>query len=161
MNERDRGRLVANLKSLPNELDHLLGSLSDDELRWRPIPGKWSIGEIVTHLRDAEREVFQIRLRRALYEDNPVFELWDQDAACRDRRYNELDHRQAALEFREARDETVAAIEAVPLEFWDRVGVHPDRGPSTVEEMVSRQARNHDVTHLIQIKDIIRIKMPW
>jgi hypothetical protein len=161
MNERDRGRLLANLKSLPNELDHLIGSLSDEDLRWHPIPNKWSIGEIVAHLRDAEREVFQVRLRRALYEDAPVYELWDQDRAAWERHYNDLDHRATAREFREARAETVAALDAVPLEFWDRTGVHPERGPETVEAMVSRQARNHDVSHLIQIKDIIRIKMPW
>ena len=161
MHERDRGRLMANLKSLPNELDHLLAPLSDEDLRWHPIPNKWSIGEIVAHLRDVEREVFQVRLRRALLEDDPTFELWDQNRAAWDRQYNDLDHRAAAREFAEARGGTVELLAGVPLESWHRSGTHPERGALTVEEMVSRQVRNHDVSHLIQIKDVIRIKMPW
>lgn len=161
MHERDRGRLLANLKSLPNEIDHLLESLSDEDLRWRPIPGKWSIGEIVTHLRDIERDVFQVRLRRTLGEDTPHFELFDPDKTAWERGYNELDHRAVAREFRDARAETVRSLEQVPLEAWGRVGVHPKRGPATLEEQVAYQVRSHDVSHLVQMKDIIRIKMPW
>lgn len=161
MHERDRGRLLSNLRSLPNELDHLIEPLPADELRWRPIPNKWSIGEILAHLRDVERDVFQVRLRRTLYEDGPTFESWDQNQVAHERGYHDGDHATAAGEFRELRGETIRMLESVPLEFWERVGVHPERGPASVEQQVTRQIRNHDVTHLIQIKDILRIKMPW
>lgn len=161
MEERDRGRLIANLKSLPNELDHLTKDLSHEEMRWRPIPNKWSIAEILVHLRDVEREVFLPRLRRSLYEDSPVFEIWDQDAAAESRDYLWQDAKAALADFREARNETIRVLESVPIEMWDRVGVHPERGAATVEEQVTRQLRNHDVTHMVQVKDILRIKMPW
>jgi hypothetical protein len=161
MEERDRGRLLANLESLPNEIAHLVKDLSQDDMRWRPIPGKWSIGEIVVHLRDVERELFQTRLRRSLYEDNPVFETWDQDRAAQERDYLGQDAHAALAEFRDLRAETVRMLGSVPLDFWGRVGVHPERGPATVEQQVVRQIRNHDLSHLVQIKDILRINMPW
>ena len=161
MEERDKGRLLANLESLPNELDHLVKDSSDDELRWRPIPNKWSIGEILVHLRDVEREVFQTRLRRTLHEDSPVFELWDQERVAEERNYREQDPRAALGEFRELRTQTVSLLEGVPVEAWERVGVHPERGPATVEGLVTRQIKSHDLPHMVQIKDILRIKMPW
>ena len=161
MEERDKGRLIANLRSLPNELDDLIDGMSDDELRWRPIPNKWSIGEILAHLRDVEREVFQARLRRTLNEDNPVFELWDQERAASERDYLGQSGRAAVEEFRALRTETADTLARVPIGEWQRVGVHPERGPATVEELVTRQIKNHDLTHMIQIKDILRIKMPW
>src|SRR5689334_21249003 len=100
MEERDKERLLANLRSLPYELDDLVDGVADDELRWRPIPNKWSINEILVHLRDVERDVFQVRLRRALNEDNPVFELWDQNRAAADGAYQEQSGRQALEELK-------------------------------------------------------------
>ena len=161
MEERDKLRLISNLKSLPHELADLVDGMSDDELRWRPIPNKWSITEILAHLRDVEREAFQVRLRRTLTEESPTFDLWDQDGAAHERNYIAESAREALAAFTAARDETVRALEAVPVEMWSRVGVHPERGPATVEEQVTRQIKNHDLTHMIQIKDILRIKMPW
>jgi len=57
MDQRDKDRILSNLKSLPNELDDLLKGLDEDTLRWRPIPNKWSVKEIMCHLRDMERLV--------------------------------------------------------------------------------------------------------
>jgi len=161
MEERDKGRLLSNLRSLPNELHDLIDGLSDDELRWRPIPNKWSICEILVHLRDVERDVFQVRLRRALTEDNPTYELFDQEARASSGDYNAQSGRLALEEFRAARDETVRDLSHVPVDLWQRTGTHPERGTETVEGLVTRQVRNHDVTHMVQIKDILRIKMPW
>ena len=161
MEERDKGRLLSNLKSLPYELEDLVSGISDDELRWRPIPNKWSIGEILAHLRDVEREVFHSRLNRTVFDDSPRFELWDPDGASSARNYAEQSGSQALEEFRAARAETVRFLESTPLESWQRAGIHPERGPETVEDQVTRQIRNHDLAYLVQIKDILRLKMPW
>jgi hypothetical protein len=161
MEERDRGRLIANLKSLPHEIEHLTDGLSAEELNWRPIPNKWTIGEIICHLRDVEREVFQVRLRRSMFDDGVRFDLWDQEAAAAERNYTGQDARAALAEFRELRAETASALAAVPLEFWQRKGTHPERGTKTVEEQVTHQVKNHDMSHLVQIRDILRIRMPW
>jgi hypothetical protein len=161
MEERDKLRLISNLRSFPNELEDLVKDLSDDELRWRPIPNKWSIAEILAHLRDTERFAFQVRLRRTLNEDNPTFELWDQEQAARDGGYLEGSGHAAFEGFRDLRVETADTLERVPVEHWLRIGLHPERGAKTVEGQVTYQIKNHDLTHLVQIKDILRIKMPW
>ena len=78
MEQRDKVRLLANLKSLPNELEDLLAGLDDQTLRWRPIPNKWSIKEIMCHLRDMERLAYLARYRRMLAEENPLLPNVDQ-----------------------------------------------------------------------------------
>lgn len=161
MEQRDKLRLLSNLRSLPNELDDLVEGMSDDELRWRPIPNKWSIAEILVHLRDVERDVFQVRLRRSLDEDTPTFELFDQERTAAERDYLAQSARQALGEFRALRTETADALERASVDQWSRVGVHPERGAKSVEDQVVWQVKNHDLGHLVQIKDILRIKMPW
>ena len=79
MDQRDKDRLLWNLKSLPNELEDLLKDLDEDTLRWRPVPNKWSIKEIVCHLRDMERLAYLARYRRMLAEENPLMPNVDQD----------------------------------------------------------------------------------
>lgn len=159
--DRDKSRLLANLKSLPHELDDLVAGMSDDELRWRPIPNKWSIAEILVHLRDVEREVFQVRIRQTLLEDRPTFAAWDQERAAVERDYLSQSATAALAEFGEIRSQTAAFLESAPVDQWQRTGIHPARGEKTVEEMVTWQIKSHDLSHLVQIKDILRIKMPW
>src|ERR1051325_10032786 len=79
MDQRDKDRILWNLKSLPNELEDLLKDLDEETLAWRPIPNKWSIKEIMCHLRDMEREAYLARYRRMLAEENPLLANVDQD----------------------------------------------------------------------------------
>ncbi|MGB7622407.1 MAG: DinB family protein, partial [Terriglobia bacterium] len=62
VNERERyseivkqtpARLAATLKGVPKKL-----------LLWTPSPGKWSIHEIVCHMRDMERDAYLARYHR-------------------------------------------------------------------------------------------------
>src|SRR3989442_13415015 len=79
MDQREKDRLVWNLKSFPNELDDLLKDIDEETLRWRPIPNKWSIKEIMCHLRDMERLAYFARYRRMLTENKPLLPNVDQE----------------------------------------------------------------------------------
>ena len=78
MDQRDKDRIIWNLKSLPNELDDLLSGLEEETVRWRPIPNKWSIKEIMCHLRDMEREAYLARYKSILTDENPMLPNVDQ-----------------------------------------------------------------------------------
>lgn len=161
MDQRDKDRLIWNLKSLPNELDDLLSGLDEETLRWRPIPNKWSIKEIMCHLRDMEREAYLARYRRILAEDGPFLPNVDQDRIAYEGDYNNQDARAALEEFKRLRSETVEALNAAPPEQWARAGHHEADGPLTLEQLVIRQIKGNDLNHLVQMKDIVRLKMPW
>ncbi len=161
MDQRDKDRLLHNLKSLPNELDDLLKDLDEETLRWRPIPNKWSIKEIMCHLRDMERLAYLARYRRILSEDNPLLPNVDQDRLAFESDYINQDAHAALQEFKQLRSETIQTLEAAPAAAWSRSGTHETDGPMTVEQLVVRQIKGNDMNHLVQMKDIVRLKMPW
>ena len=161
MDQREKDRLLWNLKSLPNELDDLLKDLDEQTLRWRPIPNKWSIKEIMCHLRDMERLAYLARYRRMLSEDNPQLPNVDQDRIAFESVYINQDAKTALDEFKRLRWETVQTLQAAPPENWSRGGTHETDGPITVEKLVIRQIKGNDLNHLVQMKDIVRLKMPW
>lgn len=161
MEQRDKERLLWNLRSLPNELQDLIGDLDEDTLRWRPIPDKWSIKEIMCHLRDMEREAYLARYRRMLAEDNPRLPNVDQNRIAYEGDYINQDAKAAFAEFKQLRAETIQTLDAALAENWSRSGIHEVDGPLTIEQMVTRQIKGNDLNHLVQMKDIVRLKMPW
>jgi len=162
MDQRDKERILWNLKSLPNELEDLLKDLDEETLRWRPIPNKWSIKEIMCHLRDMERESYLARYKKMLSEDNPFLPNVDQDRLAYERDYINQDAMAALAEFKLLRAETIETLAAAPPEAWSRTGIHETAGPLTIEDLVvARQIKGNDLNHLVQMKDIIRLKMSW
>jgi hypothetical protein len=161
MDQRDKDRIIWNLRSLPNELDDLLSGLDEETLRWRPIPNKWSIKEIMCHLRDMEREAYLARYNRMLTEDNPALPNVDQDRIANETNYIGQDASAALAEFKALRSKTIRTLEAAPVDAWSRTGTHETDGPMSIEQLVLRQIKGNDLNHLVQMKDIIRLKMPW
>ena len=161
MEQRDKERMLWNLRSLPNELGDLLTELDEETLRWRPVPNKWSIKEIMCHLRDMESDAYLARYRRILAEDNPVLPNVDQDQLAIDRDYRNQDAMAALAEFKRLRASTIEILEATPTDSWSRSGVHETDGPLTIEQLLIRQIKGNDLNHLAQMKDIVRLKMPW
>lgn len=161
MDKRDKDRIIWNLRSLPNELDDLLNGLDEETLRWRPIPNKWSLKEIMCHLRDMEREAYLWRYQKILTEENPSLPNVDQDRLAVERDYVNQDAQAALAEFKKLREETILTLDGVPVEAWSRSGSHETDGLMTIEQLVLRQIKGNDLNHLVQMKDIVRLKMPW
>jgi hypothetical protein len=161
MDQREKDRLLNNLRSLPNEVTDLLSNLDEELLRWRPIPNKWSIKEIMCHLRDMERLAYLARYEKIIADDNPDLENVDQNRLAYENDYLNQDAKAALDEFKKLRAATVKTLEFVPVEDWSRAGVHQTDGPMTIEQLVNRQINGNDINHLTQMKDIVRLKMPW
>jgi hypothetical protein len=113
------------------------------------------------HLRDMEREAYLARYQRILSEDHPWMQNVDQDRLAYERDYINQDARQALDEFKSLRNETVNTLASAPVESWGRTGVHEIDGPMSIEQIAHRQIKGNDMNHLVQMKDIVRLKMPW
>jgi hypothetical protein len=161
MDQREKERILWNLKSLPNELEDLLKDLDEETLRWRPRPDKWSIKEIMCHLRDMEELAYLARYRRMLAEDNPRLPNVDQDRIAIERDYINQDSRAALEDFKWLRAETVSTLESASVEAFSRTGVHEALGELTIEQLIARHIKGNDINHLSQMKDIVALKMPW
>jgi hypothetical protein len=160
--ERDGGekdRLLWNLRSLPADLADLVGSLDDDILRWRPIPNKWSVKEILGHLRDFESEAMHFRYRSVLADDDPYLPRLDNEARQAEGDYIKREGADLLGDIRRLRHESIAILEQAPAGSWSRTGVHFSAGRITLGQIIARHV-SHDMTHLAQIRDIIGLKLP-
>jgi hypothetical protein len=108
-----------------------------------------------------ERLAYLGRYRRILTEDNPLLPNVDQDRLAMESDYNNQDAAAAREDFKRLREETIKTLEGVPPDAWSRSGVHEIDGPMTLEQLVVRQIKGNDLNHLVQMKDIVRLKMPW
>ncbi len=121
----------------PEILDEALSGVSEDESKFVPAPGKWTVRQIARHLTDTEI-VAGMRLRQIISEDRPLMALFDQDLWADRLRYNECDVFQSAAKFRMLREDMSAILDSLPVEVFKRVGLHPERGAGTLGEWVTR-----------------------
>jgi DinB family protein len=80
VDEQDRKQWLEVLRTTPSRLKALLKGVPRSVALWAPAPGKWSILEIVCHMRDMEREAYLARYERILAEDEPRLPDVDGDA---------------------------------------------------------------------------------
>ncbi len=158
MDQAERDRYLAIVRSTPDRLKAALAGLPRKLLAWRPAPGKWSIHEIVCHMRDAERLGYLLRYSKILAEDNPTFPDVDGDKLALERQYGRMNLREVLRDWRAARKEVLAALKKVRGAQWERIGTHESLGPMSLETILQRQALGNDEAHLAQIENI---KQRW
>ncbi len=138
-------RLRASLRGLPKKV-----------LTFRPAPGKWSILEILCHLRDMEASAYLERYRRILEEENPRLPNLNGDALAIERDYASQDLRDALREWTRLRNESLRLLRRLKREEWARAGTHETAGVLTMEDLLRRHAVGNDAAHLAQIEAIKR-----
>jgi hypothetical protein len=143
----DRDRVLALLSVTPAMLREMTRDGASEQMWTPPKPGEWSIGEVVRHLVEGDRDTFLPRLRRMLAERRPVFE---------GRRTAEGDRADLATlldAFADARRQALTLLGRLDDAGWQRDGVSPSRGALTVETY-ARTMAEHDTEHLRQIHDV-------
>jgi len=147
--------IAATLKSTPAVLKEVLSALNEEEWKRSPFIEEWSIVEIISHIRDVEREVNLPRIQTFLSDENPFIAAGDTDAWAVERSYAQQDGNATLREYLTARMETLSALRALKEEDWLRPGRHAIFGPITLEEQLGFMAE-HDRVHIRQIFEIIR-----
>ena len=151
-------RLREAFDAAPGRIEAALDGLSEDELRARPIPGKWSIHQIVLHLTDSEC-LGSVRIRQALGDDRARFPGYDEKVWASQLRYEERSpaFRSLALGlFAAHREVTAELFAAARPEDWRREGIHPEWGPVTLRQLLELYA-DHGERHLDQILERRRL----
>jgi hypothetical protein len=156
MDDAERLRCLEILHTTPEKLRAALGGISKKLLTWSPAPGKWSILEIVCHMRDMEREAYLARYRRLLAEDNPSLPGIDGDALSLERDYRTQKLTEVVREWKVLRKESLKALKATRGPALERAGIHEGLGRMTVADYLRRHAIGNDEAHLSQIDAIKR-----
>ena len=140
-------------RQTPALLDQLLANASDGQLRRRPSPQKWSIGEILAHL--AEDEIATAWRYRQMVEHNGI-ELagFDQDLWARLGDYGARRPEDSLVLFRLLRVANLEFLSKLSPEQWECSGIHAERGRITVRDLAVHMA-GHDANHIEQIRKIL------
>ena len=93
---------MAVLADTPARLDSLVRSTPPDRWRVRPAPARWSAGEVLAHLADAEI-VTGWRMRSILASDGVPLQAFDQDVWAEAFQYGEVDTAESLATFSAAR----------------------------------------------------------
>ena len=156
MDESERQRHLETLAATPAALKAAVRGLPRKVLLFTPAPGKWSILEILVHLRDMEREAYLERYERILAEADPGLPDLNGEAFAIERDYRSAKAAEVLRDWTRLRRETLRLLRKVTAAQWTRAGVHETAGRLTMEDFLCRQAVGNDEAHLGQIEAIKR-----
>jgi hypothetical protein len=156
MQDEERKRQLEILKATPARLKSLLKGVPKKRLGARPAPGKWSILEIVCHMRDMEREAYLQRYQRILGENEPALPDVDGDVLAIERDYSRQSLSAVLRDWSGLRRENLKVLRGVKAAGWQRGGVHETAGRLSMDDLLRRHAIGNDEAHLTQIEAILR-----
>lgn len=137
-------------------LERLIKGVPASKLRKRPAPDKWSAGEVLAHLADAEI-VIAWRIRSILGAPGTPIQAYDQDAWAAVGNYAKRDPRKSIEQFRAMREANLAFYKSLQPEQWKQSGLHSERGEESIER-IARMIAGHDINHILQIERILEPK---
>ena len=156
MTDLERSALLKIVAETPARLKAVLKGVPKKLLLWTPGPGKWSILEIVAHMRDMERDAYLTRYRRILAEENPTLPDIDGDICAIRDDYRSMKLPDLLRDWLKLRKECLKLLKSVKGPRWDRMGTHETAGPLTMDTLLRRHAMGNDEAHLGQIEGIKR-----
>ena len=141
---------VESMAATPERLRELFAA-SDDALRRRPAPGKWSALEVLGHLLDTEW-ILGFRVQTILGDENPLLQPCEQDRWVEIRGYNQRRPDEVLDLFAAMRKVTVDTWRRVSEEQLERVGTHAEAKMAISLRLIRGIQAGHDLVHLQQIQ---------
>jgi len=109
--------------------------LSAADLTAFPVPGTWSIQQLVHHVLDSDLIAVH-RMKRIIAEERPLLIGYDETLFAKKLGYEGMDVAAACECFRLNRELMVQILRRLPEAAFDRFGIHNERGKVTLREMV-------------------------
>ncbi len=142
------------LASTAGRLRAVIEGHTPEELARTPDPARWSAGQILAHLADAE-VVAAWRIRSILAADGVPLQPFDQNTWAAAFRYAESDPFESLQLFEINRAATLSLLGRVNPALHANHGMHAERGKETIAHLLRLYA-GHDLNHLAQIEKLLR-----
>jgi hypothetical protein len=143
------------LAATPAILRGLMSEISDEDARWKPAAGRFSVAEVLSHLSHSEGHCYRARVDRFLNEKMPEFE--SDDALMHLDVYKNADPQKDFAHFEEQRQTNVDLLRALPAEAGNRKALHRTAGEITLSQMLHEWAL-HDLGHIRQVAELVRAR---
>jgi hypothetical protein len=142
----DFSQLIDQYLAGPEALRAAVRGLSREQLLARPVAGKWSTLEVVGHLADFE-PILADRMKRVIAEDRPPLLGADETRFAAALAYHQRDPEEELTLIERTRAQMARILRTLPPDAWQREGVHNQRGPLTLERLLTTAA-NHIPHHV-------------
>ena len=124
-------------------LSEAIAGLTPAQLNAVPVPGTWSIQQIVLHMMDSDL-IASDRMKRVAAEDNPTLIGYDETAFGRNLFYDQLDPHLACDIFAKNRLLTAEILKRLPPASFERAGNHNERGRVTLADLLTTYVEHLD-----------------
>lgn len=145
----DRPALLARYRSGSDAVDAALAGVTDEELDRAPADGGWTVRQVAHHLADSEAMAYT-RIRRLIADDDPQIAGYDEPAWA-ERLHYDRPIGEALAVMRAVRAASLALLESLTPEEWERTGVHTESGAYSVDRWLEIYAA-HPHEHADQIR---------
>ena len=142
-------RLVMRLRDQAHEMRRLVSGLDEAALAKRTVPDKWSLKELVGHLRGVQR-VFEGRVNAILAEDNPLIAKYTPEQDAEFDRMVSQSAEELLTGFFDERAILASRLEALSPAQWHRSGRHPEFQHFDVHFQVEYMV-HHEAHHIYQM----------
>jgi hypothetical protein len=146
MDAATRDRLVRDYQNGPKMLREAIAGMTPEQLKAKPIPGKWSTLEVICHLSDFE-PVYVERMKRTIAMEKPALLGADEKLFADKLCYDQRDVKEELNLIDVTRNQMARILRAIPLEAWSREGMHNERGALSLEKLVT-SITNHIQHHM-------------
>ncbi|MFN9717505.1 MAG: DinB family protein [Planctomycetota bacterium] len=131
----------------PELLRETVLQAEDEQFLLKPIPGMWSIQQVVCHLADFE-PIYADRMKRVLVEDNPTMFGGNPDAFAAGLHYERRNVHEELDLIAVVRSQMARILRHTDVEQFQRTGVHSEAGPLTLETLLERVTGH--ITHHVK-----------
>jgi uncharacterized damage-inducible protein DinB len=158
LDPEQRRELISRIERTPDRLREAIAGLNAEQLDTPYRPGGWTVRQLVHHVPDSHLNAY-VRFKLTLTEDEPAIKTYDEGrwAELPDSRSVPVEVSLALLENLHRR--WVALLRALPAADFQKTLKHPERGPMTLDQLLSLYAwhGDHHVAHVTSLRQ----RMGW
>jgi len=120
-----------------DDLKRAVAGLMLDDFRALPVPGTWSIQQIVIHLADSDL-IGVDRMKRTIAEENPTLIGYNESLFAKKLFYDEQSVEDAVTLFAVNRKQFVRILRKLPDAAFDRIATHNEAGQLTLGKQLKK-----------------------
>lgn len=125
------------------KLANSIRGLTREDMLAFPVPGTWSIQQIVIHMKDSDL-ISVDRMQRIIAEDNPLLLGYNETKFANSLAYDQQSAEVAVTLFDLNRKEFVKVLKTLPDAAFQRRGIHNERGEVKLGGMIEHMIKHLD-----------------
>lgn len=134
-------------------IEALTAAVSPGQATWHPQPGKWSLLEVLCHLRDEEIDDFRMRIDMTLHRPGEAWPSIDPQGWVTSRDYAAANYESTRREFLRRRADSLGWLYALQNPDWDLAYDHPKLGRLRAGDLLLSWLV-HDQLHMRQLSQL-------